>query len=122
MDIAIDPVTRDYTLTSGRLARDAAQGLANAVLLRLMIPLGSYWADPRLGSRLHELAREKDLPRVARLASQYAEQALAPLLAEGRVSRVQVETERLPGRLNLHIILTDAAGAQVVFNHLVPVG
>nr|MDN1656773.1 hypothetical protein [Escherichia coli] len=33
----------------------------NAVYLRLATPLGSYWADALLGSRLHELKREKDV-------------------------------------------------------------
>jgi phage gp46-like protein len=122
LDIALNSATQDYTLNAGRLAHDAAAGLANAVYLRLMTPLGSYWAEPALGSRLHELAREKDLPRVARLASQYAEQALAPLLADGRVSRVQVETERLPGRLNLIVTLTTAAGQPLLFTHPVAVG
>ena len=58
----------------------AQNNLANAVYLRLMTPLGSYWADPTLGSRLHELQREKDVSRVAVLARQYAEEALAPLV------------------------------------------
>ena len=45
--------------------RDPADGLANAVWLRLATPLGSYWADATLGSRLHELQRDQliHLPR-----------------------------------------------------------
>lgn len=54
MDTWIDPATGDYA--GARISR-----LENAVYLRLMTPLGSWWADTSLGSRLHELAREKDV-------------------------------------------------------------
>ena len=66
MDAGINPTTGD--LTGQRI-----NTLANAVYIRLMTPLGSWWADPTLGSRLHELRREKDRPRVGILAKQYAE-------------------------------------------------
>ena len=71
MDAFISPQSADY---SG----SRTDTLANAVYLRLATPLGSYWQDPALGSRLHELQRLKDVARVAVLARQYAEQALAP--------------------------------------------
>lgn len=66
MDPHIDPSTADY---SG----ERITSLANAVYLRLMTPLGSWWADPTLGSRLHELERELDLSYARMLARQYAE-------------------------------------------------
>lgn len=122
MDAWINPVTGDYELTlAGAPTRDAANGLANAVYLRLMTPLGSYWADPTLGSRLHELQREKDVSRVAILAKQYAEQALAPILANGRATTIVVTTERQPGRLALLIEVTAASGEQLTFQHPVKV-
>lgn len=114
MDALISPETGDYTGTR-------TDTLANAVYLRLMTPLGSYWADPLLGSRLHELQREKDVGRVALLARQYAEQALAPLLADGRATRIAVSTERQPGRLALLIEVFDAGGRTQTFNHAVRV-
>ncbi len=58
MDALIDSSTGDYAGTS-------TTTLANAVYLRLMTPLGSWWDDTTLGSRLHELNREK-LLRYAR--------------------------------------------------------
>lgn len=122
MDALIDPTTGDYTLESGQLVRDLARGLANAVYLRLMTPLGSYWADATLGSRLHELAREKDVPRVAVLAKKYCEDALAPLIADKRASTIEVATERLhDGRLRLAVAVTDAGGREHLFNHHVQV-
>lgn len=115
MDAGINPSTGD-------LSGERISSLANAVYLRLTTPLGSWWADPLLGSRLHELKRSKDLSRVGRLAQQYAENALEPLLNDGRASAIAV-TRQQPhnGWLNLHIEVTDAAGVLQVFNHPVRV-
>lgn len=115
MDALIDPTTRDY-------AGSRTQTLANAVYLRLATPLGSYWADPTLGSKLHTLKREKDTARVAVLARQYAEQALAPLLDDGRAEQVSVTTtRRAPGWLDLHVQVVDATGQEQTFQHPVRV-
>lgn len=121
-DAFIDPVTAGYVLTGGTPVRDPAGGLANAVYLRLMTPLGAYWADSNMGSRLHLLQREKDLNRVAILARQYAAQALKPLLDDGRALAVEIETERSHnGRMHLLIVVTDAAGERLTFTHPVQV-
>jgi len=115
MDAQIDPQTRD--LTGGRIA-----SLANAVYLRLMVPLGTWWADSAVGSRLHELQREKDLSRVAKLAEQYARQALQPLRDDGRASNVDVAAERAgAGWLRLQVDVVDAGGQRQTFEHLVRV-
>ena len=118
MDALIDPQTGDYAGTR-------TDTLANAVYLRLMTPLGSYWADPTLGSRLHELQREKDVSRVAVLARQYSEQALAPLLKAGRATLIDVTTSRpdtpSTGWLALQIGVTDASGRLHHFQHPVKV-
>lgn len=122
MDAFVNPLSGDYELLDGRLVWDEARGLANAVYLRLMTPLGSYWADADLGSRLHELQREKDLARVAKLARQYAEDALRPLIDDGRAASIEVATQRHhDGRLLLLITVTDAAGTERTFQHHVKV-
>lgn len=123
MDAWINPSTRDYERTTapvGDLVRDPGHGLANAGYLRLMTPLGSWFGDPTLGSRLHELQREKDLARVERLARQYARDALQPILADGRASSIGIETERVKdatgaGRLLLAIAIVDAVGERTTF-------
>lgn len=121
MDSFIDPTTRDYVLLQGAAQRDPANGLANACYLRLTVRLGSYWGDTELGSRLHELEREKDVSRVAILAAQYADQALAPLLADGRATQINVTTSRPGnGRLYLLIEVVSASGETLTFKH--PVG
>ncbi|MBA6130779.1 phage GP46 family protein [Pseudomonas juntendi] len=114
MDASINPTTGD--LTGQRITT-----LANAVYLRLMTPLGSYWADPALGSRLHELQREKDRPRVGTLAIQYAQQALNGLVEDGRATSVEVTAEQQhDGRLRLLVEVYAPAGRQT-FEHLVRV-
>lgn len=113
MERLIDPTTGSYTGT-----RTAT--LSNAVYLRLMTPLGSYWAVPSMGSKLHLLKREKDVKRVHILAKQYAEQALAPLTsdADGRAKSVSVETVYSePGWLLLHVTVIQANDERITFKH-----
>lgn len=124
MDAWINSATADYAADParmGELARAPGDGLANAVYLRLMTPLGGWFGDVTLGSRLHELAREKDLARVERLARQYALEALQPLLADGRVLSLDVQTVRRDGRLLLAVTLVDARGMPSAFDVLVKV-
>lgn len=121
-DTYIDPATADYVRAAGDLARDPAAGLANAVYLRVMTPLGSWWADSTLGSRLHELQREKDVPRVQRLAVQYVRQCLQPLVDDGRALAVDVQSEHVSGRLNLLVTITDAGQAERTFDFFIKVG
>jgi len=121
--IAISPLTGDYTVSNGVAQRDSSGGLMNAIVLRILTPLGSYWAEPLLGSRLHELQREKDVERVAVLAKQYSEQSLQGLLDDGRASAIDVQTRRdHDGWLQLAIEVTSANGQRLTFNHPVKVG
>lgn len=115
IDRQLDPTTGDYSAAT-------INHLGNAVYLRLMTPLGSWWADPSLGSRLHELQREKDVPRVHKLAVQYSEQALAPLVDSGRARSVRVTAQRPhDGRCLLRIEVVDALGREMTFQHPVKV-
>lgn len=121
-DAYLDPTTGGYLLQDGALIPDPARGLANAVFLRLMTPLGSYWADAALGSRLHELAREKDVERVAVLAKAYCQQALQPLLDDARALAIEIRPQRQhDGWLRLAVQVTDAGGREHLFNHHVRV-
>lgn len=122
MDAFINPLTQDYVINSGAAVRDVGGGLGNAVYLRIMTPLGSYWADKTLGSRLHELQREKDVARVEVLAKQYAQQALQPLLDDGRAKSIAVAVQR-PGNGRMHLLVEviAASGEVLTFNHPVKV-
>ncbi|EKF5087578.1 phage GP46 family protein [Salmonella enterica] len=115
MDRQLSPDTGDYT-------GSRTQTLENAAYLRLKTPLGSWWAAPSLGSRLHELEREKDRQRVYVLARQYAQQALQPLTDDDRATSVTVTSTRYKsGWLYLHVEIMTAAGEKVVFKHPVKV-
>lgn len=115
MDALLEPQTGSYAGTR-------TTTLANAVYLRLQTPLGSWWADRTLGSRLHELKREKDTPRVAKLAQQYAQQALQPIIDDGRATSITASTARpKSGWLILHIEVVHAGGKVEHFQHPVRV-
>ncbi|WP_066568297.1 phage GP46 family protein [Snodgrassella sp. CFCC 13594] len=115
MDRALDPSTGDYTGST-------LDNLQNAVYIRLMTPLGDYWADPALGSLLHLIQREKDLTRVGMLARQYAQEALQPIVDDGRASEITItETQPHNGYLYLHIQIDTAAGEKYSYEHPVKV-
>lgn len=115
MDPLIDPTTKDYT-------GSRTMQLANAVYLRLMTPKGSWWADPNLGSRLHELEREKDLTRIYKLAKQYSEQALQPILDDNRALAIDVTAQRIRKSVCLlSIRVHDLSGELQYFEHPVRV-
>lgn len=116
MDALINPNTGGYAGTR-------TVSLENAVYLRLQTPLGSYWRDTTIGSLLYTLEREKDLPRVDKLAVQYAEQALQPLINDRRARSITVTSSRpRTGWLMLTIDVVDATGAMLPpFEHWVKV-
>ncbi|HDR1020942.1 TPA: phage GP46 family protein [Pasteurella multocida] len=111
MDREISPLTGDYT---GKHTGT----LQNAVYIRLTTPLGSWWADGRVGSLLHLIPREKDLERIGLLAQQYAEEALQPLLDDGRASEITVTySQPKNGSLILSISVKDGRGNAFEFKH-----
>lgn len=119
MDIALVPnqagetLVFDLALSGFDLAADS--GLRTAVLLSLLcdrraedddeIPDGTsdrrgWWADAfaerqgdRFGSRLWLLRRSKQIPETARLAREYAEQALVWMVEDGVATSVAVSAE-----------------------------
>lgn len=114
MQKELNPITGDYT---GKTINT----LQNAVYIRLTTPLGSWWADKTIGSLLHLLQREKDLERVALLAKQYAEEALQPIVADGRADAITVTTSQPKnGWLMLHIRVATAQGG-FDYDHRVPI-
>ena len=115
MDSRLDPATGDYDRT--RIA-----DLGNAAYLRLMVPLGSYWADPTLGSKLHLLRRLKDVERNRALAIQYTREALQPLIDTRRADRIDVDAVwSHDGRLELSGAIYQAGVAVATFKNYVKV-
>lgn len=119
----INPHTGDYVLENGKAKPDPRKGLANAVYMRLLTPLGTWWVDPTLGSRLHELYREKDVPRVMRLTKQYVIEALTPLVKSARVKQVDCDVFRpMNGRLEFHALVTTYEDEEIRFKKFIQVG
>ncbi len=115
MDAEIDIQTGDYTTRR-------INGLANAVYIRLMTPRGSWWQDTSLGSRLHELEREKDIEHVYILMEHYAKEALEPLLQDGRAKNIVVTVQKLKeGQCLLLVEVEDATGQPYTFNYIMRV-
>lgn len=115
MDSRIDPTTGDYD-------NSRVTDLSNAVYLRITVPLGSYWADPKLGSKLYQLAGMKDVQRYKSLAIQYVRQALQPLIDSQRADRVDVDASwGHDGRLELSGIVYQAGQPTTPFQHYVQV-
>lgn len=115
MDSRIDPQTGDYDGTQ-------INDLSNAIYLRITTPLGSYALDPTLGSKLHLLRRTKDLERNKRLAIQYTQEALQPLIDDRRADRIDVVCEwNHDGRLYLAAEVYQHGRRVGVFNDYVKV-
>lgn len=115
MDREISPLTGDYT-------DNQTSTLQNAVYIRLTTPLGSWWADGRVGSLLHTLTRDKDVKRVGTLAEQYAREALQPLLDDGRAQNIEIShTQPHNSTILLLITVQDARGETYQFTHPVKV-
>lgn len=118
MEPLIDPQTGAYT---GQLT-SASTALVNAAYFRLQTPLGSYWADTTLGSKLYLLKRSKDTANKTVLAEQYATQALQPLLDDGRATSVSATATRVrTGWMALHITIVDSNAIENHFNYPVQV-
>lgn len=112
MDALLNPQTGGYVVNQ------SAQSIENELYIRLVTPLGSYWADRTLGSRLHELSRQKHLKRIEVLAKQYAEQALQPILDASRARRINVAASLARrGWLRLDIAAVDASGRSLNLIH-----
>lgn len=115
----------DFALSINGLDADMtwepAADISNNVWLSLMVPVGSFFARPSFGSKLHLLRREKSLPRVARLAEQYVLEALQWIMDLGRATSVTAAAELAPGRINLAVAVVQADGRELTYELFVEV-
>lgn len=116
----LDFKTRDYEIES--LAENFDINLVQAVLLRLAIHRGKYWANKNLGSRLYLLKRSKDVARNRLLAKQYATEALEDLIPERIQDMDVIATQSEQSRIDLRIELTKFTGEKQTIIYFVPVG
>lgn len=133
--LAFGALGTDLQLAGGDLLTD--DGLLSAVIISLFtnrladpgdeLPAGEperqgWWADAtlpggkdRIGSKLWLLRREKQLPTVVARAQEYAQEALAWIVDEGRANAVEVIADvPAQGVLRISVRLSMAAGDQTV--------
>ena len=133
--LAFGALGTDLQLAGGDLVGD--DGLLSAVIISLFtnrladpgdeLPAGEpdrqgWWADAtlpggkdRIGSKLWMLRREKQLPTVVARATEYAQEALAWIVTEGRAQDVTVLADvPAQGVLRLRVLLTTNAGEKAV--------
>lgn len=120
MDFRIDMVDGLPEMTF-----EKSPDIRNNVLLSLLVEQGSWFFNPKFGSRLHLLRREKLAPRVVDLAVSYAKEALQWLIDCGKALSVEVTAEidrtLVAGRVLLLVQVRQANGTPVEFRHFVEV-
>lgn len=103
----------------GRLVEDKT--VVSRCLMRLMTPRGSYWRDPTMGSRLHEIREAEGAKAKIKNA---CEEALAPLLQEHVILGVivgTVEQSPITGALQAQIFVQVTAD-QIADIGMLPLG
>ena len=116
----LDLKTRDYIVES--LDENFDVDLIQAIIMRLNIHRGKYWADPNLGSRFYLLRRSKDVTRMLQIVKQYAEEALADLIPNRLQALVVSTTQSIKSRIDLHIEITRLTGEKQTIPYFVSVG
>ena len=112
--------TRDYIIESLDAPLDA--DLVQAVLMRLNVHRGKYWANPDIGSRFYLMRRAKDVPRNLLLAKQYADEALDDLVPARAQSIITTAQRIEKGRIDLHIEITRLTGEKQIIIYFIQVG
>ncbi|KUG24581.1 hypothetical protein ASZ90_005611 [hydrocarbon metagenome] len=109
----------------GQMTFDKATTLINNIYISLKVRQGSFFADLTLGSRLYLLERAKNTEATARLAIDYCKEALQWMIDAGKISKVDVYTERDRTqdlhRLKLLIEVTPISGPTVAFTTFIEV-
>ena len=90
MDYAI---TIDNQTGLGQMTFDKVSTIMNNIFLSWMVDQGSFFPDPKFGSRFYLLKRAKNTPRTASLAIGYGKEALQWMIDAGKVSTVNVYTQ-----------------------------
>lgn len=95
----------DLAVTSG--PDEVVQALSLRLLIRRGELAGLGWPD--VGSRLHELVGEPDIPRTRLRLAAYVREALAGDPRVAGVPAVDVVTDQVEARVQAQVVLTDDA-------------
>jgi len=93
----------------------------NNIILSLAIPLGGWWFNPKFGSTLHLLTREKATPETAAKVKESITSALKWMVSAGLLSFLDITTEVTTGRINYRIVAVQADGKDVKYSNFVEV-
>lgn len=116
----LDIKTRDYIIQS--LNQKFDDDVIQAIIMRLSIHRGKYWANNKLGSRLYLLKRSKDVQRNKLLAKQYAMEALEDLVPN-RLEKIDISAlNQEQSQIDLNIEITQLNGEKKKITYFVPVG
>lgn len=117
----IDTVTGDYLRTArGDFTVVEGQSVAQQAWLRLATRRGSFLGDLDFGSLLHLLPEQKMTAGIEELATAYAQDALQPLVDEGRLQNLELRAVRVDrGRLELSLRAVAADGTPLAFSEFV---
>lgn len=117
MDFNIDTIAAAQGL--GAMTFGRSDDILNNIFLSLMVKKGSFFARPSFGSRLHELARNKNNAANEALAKDYCAEALQWLIDTGKAVSFDIQTERDPAgdhhRLKIQITAVQADLSIVTF-------
>lgn len=118
----LDPLSRDFVLTSSNDLKGVDNPTLQGVVLRLMTERGSCFWDPDFGSTLHLVAREKGGPSTERDVADRARRALKPMVDDEDITDLTVQATRVDrGRVELAVRCLDAGRRPVAFSTFVAV-
>jgi len=120
LDRKLDPSTGDYVADDAG-GWETTRSAQNAIYHQIKGELDRWVGDPQAGSRFYTLARAKSSVRTPQVVVDIARQALARLVAVGRITAPEIETERDRDRILQRIVTTDLeTGEQLDLTDLLP--
>lgn len=119
MDFSLDIQADGTRGITADLSFDKETSIFNNIFFSLMIDKGSFFHDPKFGSRLYLLQRSKNIMGTERLAKDYCAEALQWMIDCGKAVSfeiiTQVEKLTASDRLKIHVLARPSNGGEVEF-------
>lgn len=109
----IDPQTRDY-VSDGDGGTKKSRTAETPIYYQVKTQLGQWWGDPAAGSRFFELERSKSSLRTPVVIRDIFSQCFAPLVADGRITEPELESERRGDRIDTQIESIDLSTGETL--------
>lgn len=116
----------DFSISNGALSDKMSEqdSIYNLLWTSINIPLGTFFADPKFGSKLSTLRREKNVPRTRQLAERYSREATEWIKKAGKATSIEVISEPDSddkNRINIKITAIDKKGRTTNFQTFIEV-